>query len=343
MVNEWATTRDIRRSGFTIIELLVAIVIIGVLATITIVSYAGVSQKATIASLQSNLTDISKQLKLDQILNSGYPADLDGISASTDTNYQYFHDNSATPQTFCVTAISNGQRYMTTNDSAPTQGDCLNYGLVLDYDAGNSISYPGMGTTWTDLSSLNNTGTLMNGVGYSGADGGGALTFDGVNDYVDMGNDTSIKNFIDKISVTAWVRYTAYGGGGQSYSVVTTKGSPWTWLLENYNNKIRFRVTAGGVDSNASDSAIHSLNTWYYFAGTYDGTSIKIYKNGVQVGTTARTGNLAINNITAKVGTYTGTSYNLTGSIATISVYNRALSGTEILQNFNNTKTRYGL
>jgi hypothetical protein len=55
-------------------------------------------------------------------------------------------------------------------------------GLVLCLDAGNPKSYPGSGTTWTDLSGNGNNGTLVNGVGYSG-DNLGSLSFDGVNDY----------------------------------------------------------------------------------------------------------------------------------------------------------------
>ena len=55
-------------------------------------------------------------------------------------------------------------------------------GLVLDLDAGNPLSYPGTGTTWTDLSGNNNNGTLINGVGYN-SDNGGSLVFDGVDDH----------------------------------------------------------------------------------------------------------------------------------------------------------------
>ena len=56
-------------------------------------------------------------------------------------------------------------------------------GLVLCLDAANPKSYPGSGTTWTDLSGNGNNGTLVNGVGYN-SDNGGSLSFDGVNDYV---------------------------------------------------------------------------------------------------------------------------------------------------------------
>ena len=55
-------------------------------------------------------------------------------------------------------------------------------GLVLCLDAANSKSYPGSGTTWTDLSGRGNNGTLVNGVGYNSGNLG-SLVFDGVDDY----------------------------------------------------------------------------------------------------------------------------------------------------------------
>ena len=60
-------------------------------------------------------------------------------------------------------------------------------GLVLALDAGNTKSYPGSGTTWTDLSGNGNNGSLVNGVGYNSGNLG-SLSFDGVNDYVNFGN-----------------------------------------------------------------------------------------------------------------------------------------------------------
>src|SRR5450759_5048665 len=79
-----------KSSGFTIVELLVVIVVIGILAAITIVAYTGISSKATVASLTSDLDNSSKQLKMYYVDHGAYPATLDGSNCPTgpaDTKY----------------------------------------------------------------------------------------------------------------------------------------------------------------------------------------------------------------------------------------------------------------
>ncbi len=128
----------LRASGFTIIELLVVIVVIAILAAITIVAYRGISQRAVIASLSSDLDNASKQLKLAQIDSGNYPVATDCstppapnticLKASTNTTYQYTVNNSTTPPTFCLTATNGSTSYFTTNDATPQAGGCPGHG-----------------------------------------------------------------------------------------------------------------------------------------------------------------------------------------------------------------------
>lgn len=217
-------------------------------------------------------------------------------------------------------------------------------GLVLHLDAANPKSYSGNGTTWSDLSGVGNSGTLVNGVAYSNVNNG-SMIFDGTNDYVDCGNTTSLSAIggTTNITVSVWAYYTAYGGGGQPYSVMTVKGNPWTWLLENPSNTFRFRITAGVADVNVADTSSHSLNTWYNVVGTYDGSNMRIYVNGFLKNTKIQTGTLAANTETAKIGTFQGTNYNLTGRISSISIYNKALTAAEVNQNFEALRGRYSI
>ena len=124
--------------GFTIVELLVVIVVIGILATITIVSYTGIQQKAVVASLTSDLDNASKQLKLYQIDHSVYPTSLNAsncpldslgvvdntycLKLSSGNTFLYSSNNNSTPQTFSLYAINTNTntKYRTTNDLTPT-------------------------------------------------------------------------------------------------------------------------------------------------------------------------------------------------------------------------------
>ncbi len=216
-------------------------------------------------------------------------------------------------------------------------------GLVMYIDAANRRSYIGSGTSSNSLVSGIGT-TLYNGVGFSSSNNG-FFIFDGTDDYIDCGNDSSLSAIGGNSNVTAsaWVYYTAYGGGGQGYSVITVKGFPWTWLMENEFNRFTFRISAGGADVNVVDTSAHLLNTWYNVVGTYDGSNMRIYVNAILKNTRAQTGTLGTNTITAKIGTYQGTNYNLNGRISQVQIYNRALTEQEILQNFNATRFRYGI
>ena len=224
-----------------------------------------------------------------------------------------------------------------------SSGPIITSGLVLHLDAGNTSSYPGSGTTWTDLSGNNNHGTLINGPTYSSTNGG-SIVLDGSNDYIDFGNSASLSAIggTTNITVSGWAYYTAYGGGGQSYSVITVKGAPWTWLLENYLDTFRFRIVAGGADVSVGDVSTHQLNVWYNVVGTYDGSNMRLYINGVLKNTVPQTGALATNSETAKIGTWQGTDYNLTGRVSNVSIYNRVLTDAEVLQNYNALRPRFG-
>jgi prepilin-type N-terminal cleavage/methylation domain-containing protein len=117
-------------NGFTIIELLVVIAIIGILAAITLVSYTGVSSRATTASLQSDLSSAATLLKLFQTtdVNDYYPATINCaipdsstnkcIKSSSGNTYTYTPNNSTNPRTFSLDATNNGTTYRVTDSTA---------------------------------------------------------------------------------------------------------------------------------------------------------------------------------------------------------------------------------
>lgn len=119
------------KDGFTIVELLIVVVVIGILAAITIVAYNGIQKRAQTATVQSDLEGAAKQLAMDQVTQSAYPTTVSlanngaGLKASAGTTYQYTVNNSNNPQTYCLTATNATTSYYVTNaNNIPTSGAC---------------------------------------------------------------------------------------------------------------------------------------------------------------------------------------------------------------------------
>lgn len=130
------TSRLQHRSGFTIVELLIVIVVIGILAAITIVAFNGVSQKARVALLQSDLESSTKKLEVFKTTtssSSSYPSANDCsvspaagticLPASPGTSYMYAF--TASNETYCLSATNSGTTYYVSNTvRSPTVGSC---------------------------------------------------------------------------------------------------------------------------------------------------------------------------------------------------------------------------
>jgi hypothetical protein len=206
-------------------------------------------------------------------------------------------------------------------------------GLVLHLDAGNPASYPGSGTVWTDLSGYGNNATLTNGPTFNSANGGSIL-FDGSNDYA----PTSTNGFpfgSAAGTISTWVKASQIDNNYRwvfAYGLDVLGASRFlgfngsTYYFGGYGDDI----TAPGFSS----------NTWVNLTGVYNGTTASMYVNGVLVaGATNKSWN-TINNVST-VGRQTNGGEYFNGKIAQVLVYNRALSDTEILNNFNAVKSRF--
>ena len=213
-------------------------------------------------------------------------------------------------------------------------------GLVLHLDAGQQNSYNGSGTTWTDLSGNGNTGTLVNGVGYS-ASNGGALTFDGSNDYMRIPTFTNTPQ--STMTLLYWINFTQQGSIAQPSRSPADPNSEW--MLNLSGNKLLFWDYNNGYGFNqvVSNTTL-STNIWYQVGFVKNVTSGIFYLNGLQDGTATAALNAAYGNNDYVMGfDYRDDNNYFGGNIAQASIYNRALTTTEISQNFQALRGRFGI
>jgi hypothetical protein len=217
-------------------------------------------------------------------------------------------------------------------------------GLVLYLDAANIRSYVSGSTTWNDLSRSGNNGTLTNGPTFNSGSLG-SIVFDGTNDYVYLGNNLDQNG---PLTILSWINTTTVSAGARSIiSNCNAGGNAQDYILE-------INRTAGKVGIIWGDTSIRTstqsliINQWYQVGFTRLGTTSNwiatIYINGVSDSFTSTVINPNAANVgtsIGRVGDFNGQYFS--GNVANAMIYNRALSATEILQNYNATKTRFGL
>ena len=236
-----------------------------------------------------------------------------------------------------------------------TEADLQDYkniitrGLVLHLDASALESYIGSGTSWYDVSGNGNHGTLTNGPTFS-SNNQGYIIFDGTNDYADIADSNSL-DCTPEVTIDTWVNFpsfTSWGGIVAKRSEATQRGN---YYLRCGNSIGQFQLGTypAGTTHNiwVTSKTDFTTNTWYHLVGTINGSTHKIYVNGVEYGgsfgwgggttMTADTLNLRI-----------GMGYDTAGEpgnvkVSSVKIYNRALSLTEITQNYNVQKSRFGL
>jgi hypothetical protein len=214
-------------------------------------------------------------------------------------------------------------------------------GLVLCLDAANRKSYPGSGTTWTDLSGNGRTGTL-NGAGYNPANGG-SITFDGSDDFVDY---SFVSPFAETVIV--WAK---------------SAGNNWNtdgWMSNNrsinghhihpsaYSRRMEYYVanSTGGSSVFIGAYVPTEINTPHMYSYTTNGSNLhKGYFDVTEV--VSSSSSITRTTTPTAVTQYLGKDSVLTrfgeGNIYSCLRYNRALSAAEIAQNYNALKGRYGL
>jgi hypothetical protein len=232
-------------------------------------------------------------------------------------------------------------------------GGIVTNGLVLDLDAAKKDSYPGTGTAWNDISGNRNNGTLTNGPTFS-SNNGGSIVFDGVDDYVNIPNTNSlVMTTTNQVTVDVWVY--PIGDGISSTreflnkrnddgSTFVSYGVSWQSIDGGATNRVFCRL--GFTDNTVSDltSTNQNKNVWFNITETFNGTLHSLYINGI-INASSSVSGKTIKDTGASVtlGSYNGSTEFINGRIASGKIYNRGLTASEVLQNYNALKGRYGL
>jgi hypothetical protein len=217
-------------------------------------------------------------------------------------------------------------------------------GLVLALDAGNTKSYPGSGTTWTDLSGNGKNGTLTNGVGYNSSNGG-SLSFDGVDDYVNCG--TTNLSSGTSLTVEVWVKpgttqdaYSdildyGHGGGGNAGFVIQQDNLSTNQYYFAYWNGTTYDITS---------TVTIGTSSFNHLVFTKSGTSVAGYLNSQNTLNYTGSSTIYCSGRTLHIGRFVaGAGREFNGNISSVKVYNRALTAAEISQNFNALRGRFGI
>jgi hypothetical protein len=258
-------------------------------------------------------------------------------------SFSYFQENfNDTDAQNLYTAVQKFQTTLGRQIGTPVgTSNMITTGLILNLDASNPTSYSGTGTTWFDISGSGKNATLNNGVTYS-TNNGGALVFDGINDYVVTNTSTSDMTS-GQITIDIWFKANSFSNQIGLYQFANELSSGLPSILAQFTNytggpntaQVRYYINGGYVMAHfVHESNIQNITL------TYESGVWKAYLNGV-LQTTWTSGFISYG--TSKF--WIGNGYNGYTSINNYSmrIYNKGLTSKEVLQNFNATKSRFGL
>ena len=236
--------------------------------------------------------------------------------------------------------------FSTKNRFFPNENIARN-GLILNIDASKSNSYSGTGNTIYDLSGSGINGTFVNSPSFIPANGG-QINMPGSSKYIDLGQNFNFTS--ENFSISYWIYL-------DSFETINNPGQgPIPFYKGDYNTKGYYsQVNQNGSYSlitNAptnqiSETSAGTLTTanWYHIANVRNGSSIRIYLNGLdRTNTAVSHSNPASSSDSFKINYYKG-DYLISGQmrISQFLIYNRALSATEVMQNFNAMRERYNI
>ncbi|QQR77554.1 MAG: fibronectin type III domain-containing protein [Candidatus Moraniibacteriota bacterium] len=200
----------------------------------------------------------------------------------------------------------------------------------------------GTGTTTQDISGHNHAGTLSNTTWSTSGKYGNALDFNGTSSSVGIGN-WNIPG--SAITLSAWVRADDWKTDDVRILSKATDSTEQghTWMLSDSNSLLRFRLKTGGTTTTlVATSGTLQTNVWTHVAAVYDGSTMTLYKDGLEVGSQAKTGTIDQNTANISIGANPEGSNSFDGTIDDVRIYNKALTQSEIQTDMNTALTSGG-
>lgn len=359
MLVSMSTMRILRARGFTIVELLIVIVIIGVLAAIVMVVYSGVQNRARASAAQSALTQASKKISFWQVENQSVaPGSLSmvGVSNSTTTTYQYTPGDGGA---YCLTATVKDVSYYISHPASgvPVSGVCsghvantgpgaqTNYANVVMAD--NPLAYyrlgESSGNSLVDSSGNGRHGTYEEGVNLAA----GSLISGSENTAVGTTTGGAVYQpaqtwLWPQITVEAWIQTTASNSAMRVLSRWEGLSSSQRWIVLESRLEDKLRV-AMHISGQGNEEVLEGSGLVYrdgqphHLVATYDGQDQRLYFDGQLVAARANPGSMSTTaaNTPLRIGRYgNNTSTRWQGSIDEVAMYDYALSAERIAAHY---------
>lgn len=219
--------------------------------------------------------------------------------------------------------------------------------LVAYWDPNLVASYPGTGTTVNNLTATSLPGTMSN-ITYTDP----YFTYNGTNSTVSIADNAVLEPGTGDFSIEAWVYYSTITGSTRTFVSKTDNGglaASWSYGLRTVSNGNTYMEVGNGTTSVTSPVFTASTGTWYQIVGVWTNVasnSIELYVNGVSQGSNSHAFASVKNSTNALyLGSYNGGEFSqwFNGRMGIFRYYSKALSGAEVLQNYNANKATYGL
>ena len=287
-----------------------------------------VPQNVSASALVPGQIDLSWDASVDDSGTvAGYIIFRDGVQEATSTTTMFTDTSLAASTTYSYTVAAVDASFNTSAQSSAASTTTLpmTQGLVI----GLSFN-EGSGASAADTSGNNNNGTLINSPSHVAGKYGNALSFNGNNQRVDVPDSLSLR-LTTGMTLMAWVNPSV---SNNQWKDIIMKGVD-NYYLEGLSTNGGRPAVGGTFTSALYGSASLPANTWSHLAATYDGSTLRLYINGIQVASRAQSGNIQTSSMPLGIGGDSHWGQYFQGLIDEVRIYDHALTQSEIQSDMN--------